>query len=146
MNNISINYRVYIVSLTFWFLNEILHFWIYIYNMLKQNFPNIINTFWTTYLIRWLNNSRMPNNRRFSQFQTSKSISIEDIFAKWLKFLSWTPQNICKLRYATYNWRIGKSACNHGSAPGISCVGVTVTRWAGFCVSNYLNHILKEPD
>ena len=32
----------------------------------------------------------------FSQFQTSKSISSEDIFAKWLKFLSSIPQNNCK--------------------------------------------------
>jgi hypothetical protein len=32
----------------------------------------------------------------FSQLQTSKSISSEDIFAKWLKCLSSIPQNICK--------------------------------------------------
>jgi hypothetical protein len=32
----------------------------------------------------------------FSQFRTSKSISSEDIFAKWLKFLSSILQNICK--------------------------------------------------
>ena len=34
----------------------------------------------------------------FLQFQTSKSISSENIFGKWLKFLSSTPQNICKRR------------------------------------------------
>ena len=32
----------------------------------------------------------------FIQFQTSKSISSEDIFAKWLKFLSSILQNICE--------------------------------------------------